>query len=66
VCCAYCYYLNLHKGHKVIPITDEETIKKENLDINNSTKELEENTQKITNLKDKIENEIKEINYMKK
>jgi len=64
VCCAYCYYLNLHKGHKVIPITDEETIKKENLDINNSTKELEENTQKITNLKDKIENEIKEIDKL--
>ena len=64
LCCAYCLYQNLHKGHKVIPITDEETIKKENLDINNSTKEFEENTKKVENLKDKIEKEIKEIDKL--
>jgi len=58
LCCSYCYYLNLHKGHKVIPLTDEETIKKENININNSTKEFEENIQKVGNLKDKIENQI--------
>jgi len=58
LCCSYCHYLNLHKGHKVIPITDEEAIKKENLDLNNSTKEFEENSKKVGNLKSKIENEI--------
>ena len=61
LCCAYCYYLNLHKGHKVLPITDEETIKKENININ---KEFEENSQKVINLKDKIENEIIEIDKL--
>jgi len=64
LCCAYCYYLNLHKGHKIIPITDEEAIKKENIDINNSTKEFEENKQKVENLKNKIENEIIEIDKL--
>ena len=64
LCCAYCHYLNLHKGHKVIPITDEETIKKENLDINNSTKEFEENTKKIETLKEKIETEITEVDKL--
>jgi len=61
LCCGYCIYLNLHKGHKVIPITDEEKIKKENININ---KQFEENTQKVTNLKDKIENEIIEIDKL--
>ena len=64
LCCAYCHYLNLHKGHKVIPITDEEIIKKENLDINNSTKEFEENTKKVGDLKNKIESEITEIDNL--
>ena len=63
LCCAYCLYLNLHKGHKVIPITDEETIKKENININ-INKEFEENSQKVINLKDKIENEIIEIDKL--
>jgi len=61
LCCAYCLYLNLHKGHKVIPINDEETIKKENININ---KEFVENSQKVINLKDKIENEIIEIDKL--
>ena len=59
-----CYYLNLHKGHKVIPISEEEAIKKENININRSTKEFEENKQKVENLKNKIENEIKEIDKL--
>jgi len=61
ICCAYCFYLNFHKGHKVIPITDEETIKKESITIN---KEFEENSKKVINLKDKIENEIIEIDKL--
>ena len=47
-----------------MPKCDEETIKKENLNINNSTKEFEDNIQKVGNLKDKIEGEIKEINKL--
>ena len=63
LCCAYCHYLNLHKGHKVIPINDEETIKKENININ---KEFKKNSKKVINLKDKIENEIIKIDKLYK
>ena len=58
-----CYYLNLHKGHKIIPIDDEEAIKKENININ-TTKEFEENIKIVENLKNKIKNEIIEINKL--
>ena len=34
LCYAYCHYLNIHEEHKVIPINDEETLKKETLSIN--------------------------------
>ena len=53
--------MKLHNGHKVIPITDEEALKKENLSINDYTKDYDLNAQKVHNLKNKIENEIKEI-----
>ncbi len=43
LCCGYCIYLNLHNGHKVISINDEENIKKHNININNSTKQFDEN-----------------------
>ena len=62
LCCAYCLYVNLHKGHKVVPIDDEESLKKENIIINEYTKEFDTNAQNITNIKNKIEKEINEIN----
>ena len=43
LCCSYCLYQNLHKGNEVIPITDEEAIKKENINIKNKYKEFEKN-----------------------
>jgi len=54
--------LNLHNGHKVVRIDDEETLKKENISINDYIKDFDIYTQEITNIKDKIENEIKKIN----
>ena len=67
LCCAYCYYLNLHNGHKVIPIEDEETLKKENFNINDYIKDFDESNKNAINIKEKIENEIQKImNYMKK
>ena len=45
----------------MVPIDDEETIKKENININNSTKIFEENSKKVGDLKDKIEKQIIEI-----
>ena len=59
-----CHYLNLHKGHKVIQIKDEETLKKENININDYIKEFDESAKNVMNIKDKIENEIKKINEL--
>ena len=54
--------MDLHKGHKVIPIEDEEFLKKENISINNYIKEFDSGAKKVSNLKEKIENEIHNIN----
>ena len=61
LCCSYCHYLNLHNGHKLLPINDEEALKKENISIESYTKEFDENSKKINDLKNKIENEIIEL-----
>ena len=62
LCCAYCLYKNLHNGHKIIPIEDEETLKKENLNVNDYIKDFDEFSKNVINIKEKIENEIKNIN----
>ena len=54
--------MNLHNGHKVIPIEDEETLKKENISIDDNIKEFDLCAQKVIEIKNKIENEIDEIN----
>ena len=54
--------MDLHKEHKVIQIKDEETLKKEKININDYIKDFDESAKKVTNIKDKIENEIKNIN----
>ena len=61
LCCAFCLYKNLHHKHKVLEIYDEEALKKENITIDNSTKEFDGNIQKINNLKNSIQNEMIEI-----
>ena len=53
--------MNKHNGHKVIPIEDEETLKKENVSINDYIKEFDINAQNIINIKNKIEKEINNI-----
>ena len=55
--------MNLHNDHKMIPIDDEETLKKEKITINDFIKDFDFGFQNINNLKEKIENEIKEINF---
>ena len=64
LCCAYCFYENLHNNHKVIPIKDEETLKKENINIKDYIKEFDESAKNVITIKDKIENEIKKINEL--
>ena len=52
----------MHIGHKLIEITDEEELKKNNITIESSTLKFNIMSQKITNLKENIENEIEKIN----
>jgi len=59
-----CHYLNLHKNHKLLRIDDEETLKKENISFENSSKDLNENQKNMEELKNKIENEIIEIDQL--
>ena len=54
----------MHTSHKILPITDEESLEKENIDINSATTEYDQIFQKTNNLKEKIENEINEINVL--
>ena len=52
----------MHKDHKTILIKDEESLKKENISFEITTKEFNENNEIINNLKEKIEKEIININ----
>ena len=54
--------MNLHKGHKVITINDEKILEKENITINDYIKDFDTCSKNVKNIKEKIENEIKEIN----
>ena len=56
-----CHFINLHNGHKVLRIEDEESLKKENITIENSSQEFDEKINKLNNLKNLIEKEMKEI-----
>ena len=54
----------MHNSHKLVSITDEESLKKENIDINLVATQYNNIFQKTINLKEKIENEINEINIL--
>ena len=49
LCCSLCYYKNMHDGHKVLEITDEDSLKKENITLDNSKNEIETNIKKLEN-----------------
>ena len=49
-------------GHKLIKLSDIDSLQKENITIESSTKNIIEISKKITNLKNKIEEEINKVN----
>ena len=61
LCCSLCFFKNLHYGHKVLEICDEESLKKENITILDSTKEFDAKIEKLNNLKNLIEKEMAQI-----
>ena len=56
--------MNLHQNHKVLPINDEEALRKENISIENSLNEFSENLDKLKILEKKIENEMLELDKL--
>ena len=64
LCCSYCIFKNLHNGHKILELSDEESLKKENITIESAIIENKDKIQKIIDLKGKIENEINNINKL--
>ena len=61
-CCTRCHFKNLHEGHKLIEIYDEDSLNRENLDVKDEKERFNIISQRIIGLKDKIEIEIKKIN----
>ena len=59
--CSECFFEKKHDNHKILRIYDEEELKKENIIIDVSTKDHDDNIQLLNNLKNKIENEMIEI-----
>ena len=60
--CAICDFKNIHKDHKIISIEDEESLKKENINLDSAINECNKYTEKIKKLREKIESEIEIIN----
>ena len=54
LCCTYCYFKNIHSGHNLLELSDIESIKKENLNINLSIQEFSKYIEKIISLKSQI------------
>ena len=64
MCCSLCYFENLHKDHKLIKVSDIESLSKENITIELVKNDFNEISQKVIDLKNKIENEINKINEL--
>ena len=79
LCCSFCLFRNNHKGHKVLAVSDEDLLIKENITLdsyNNKFNEIEKNANllkeklekeliKIDKLYNKVNNELK-ISFEKK
>ena len=61
LCCPLCVVKNIHADHKVLEITDEEALKKENLTIENTKNDFDANVKKLEDLKNLIGKEMQEI-----
>ena len=64
MCCFFCFYKNMHQNHKLIELSDNESLKKENINIDSNNQELIDVNEKIVELKNKIESEIEKINSL--
>ena len=49
----------MHQNHKLIELSDNESLKKENINIDSNNQELIDVNEKIVELKNKIESELR-------
>ena len=63
LCCSICYFRSLHQGHKLIEISDDNSLKEEDIQSEINTKEYDEIMQKI-NTQKLIEKEITKIDSL--
>ena len=61
LCCSHCHFKNLHREHKLLELSDEESLKKENISLEAYEKVFNDYLNKTLSLKNSIENEIKEM-----
>ena len=59
-----CYFKNLHNGHKLVELSDEEALKKENIDIDIETNNYNNISNEMINLKNTIEKELNILNQL--
>ena len=64
MCCSICHFRNLHQGHKLIEINDENLLNQEDFQIDINMKEYNEIILQINNLKSLIEKEITKIDNL--
>jgi len=61
LCCALCYFRNLHKNHKLIEINDPEILRQNNISLENEVNDLNIIIEEPYNIKEQIMKEIKLI-----
>ena len=67
MCCGMCYFNNYHLHHKVIEISEIKSLEKENISLEEEKSEFNKDSQRVMDLKNKIEEEIKkQMIYIRK
>ena len=60
--CTQCFFLNKQAFHKILLLEDEESLNKQNINLDLTVKDFDGNYEKIIKLKEKIEQEITKVN----
>ena len=61
LCCALCYFRNLHKNHKLIEINDQQILRQNNISLENEVNDLNIIIEEPYNIKEQIMKEIELI-----
>ena len=64
LCCTYCIIKDIHNSHNLIEINDSESLSKQNIVIEETSKQFNDLLEKIVNLNQQIEKEIAAIDEL--